>query len=495
MGGSLLTNVLDEAKQGKLDLWANWCEFVMEDIDVLADVTARIDRVLQSPYVIRPPDGADRPIDQLAADLMSERFRAMPALTDSMQRLLHGIFTGVQAEAIEWGDEGAGDALFVFPKRMHMRHLRRFRYDARWKLRLYDKGKRAEHDPDGEMLAPGGWVVHHVACGMGYPGSDGLFRALAWPWLFNRWVEKFWIQDRERNGQPAWVGKVPTNSQEEVREQMLADIESLVASGAIVLEEGHDVKAEVAAVQAKSGDGYQQYLDRNRKRIARLITGTDDAATAGESGSQAAVETRAEQSVEPKTVADGNRLMETFRRDVFTWFVEFNDWEALARLHKVEWDGKGPAVPMGEFGGKAKAKAENVDETAAAEVANPSDPTPETGTLKPESANVSGEGVVVEAATANVQQTAFNGAQIAAMMEIVASVAAGEIPRATGIELMLVAFPIDRAKAEAVMGEVGRGFVPSMPEQSTPVSTPTPSPGDSPPLARALRRQRMQGSA
>lgn len=57
--------------------------------------------------------------------------------------------------------------------------------------------------------------------------------------------------------------------------------------------------------------------------------------------------------------------------------------------------------------------------------------------------------------------TALNGAQVQALMEIVQAVAAGEIPRATGIALIVAAFPIDEATAEKIMGDVGKGFVPA----------------------------------
>lgn len=53
---------------------------------------------------------------------------------------------------------------------------------------------------------------------------------------------------------------------------------------------------------------------------------------------------------------------------------------------------------------------------------------------------------------------ALNGAQIASLKEIVLAVGAREIPREVGLEMIVAAFPIDRAKAEAIMGPVGRTF-------------------------------------
>ncbi|MCC5804929.1 MAG: DUF935 family protein [Opitutales bacterium] len=55
----------------------------------------------------------------------------------------------------------------------------------------------------------------------------------------------------------------------------------------------------------------------------------------------------------------------------------------------------------------------------------------------------------------------LNGAQVRAMAKIVQDVSAGTIPRATGVEILVAAFPVSREKAEEIMGEVGRGFDPA----------------------------------
>ena len=73
----------------------------------------------------------------------------------------------------------------------------------------------------------------------------------------------------------------------------------------------------------------------------------------------------------------------------------------------------------------------------------------------------------------DIQKTALNGAQIASLLEVVRAVAAGEIPRATGIAIVLASFPnsFDASSAESVMPQ--EGFAPP---------PPPPAPfGDGPP--------------
>jgi hypothetical protein len=63
---------------------------------------------------------------------------------------------------------------------------------------------------------------------------------------------------------------------------------------------------------------------------------------------------------------------------------------------------------------------------------------------------------------ARASDTALNGAQVEALIGIVAQVATGQLPRASGVEIMVAAFPIGREDAERIMGAVGQGFVPAV---------------------------------
>jgi len=66
-----------------------------------------------------------------------------------------------------------------------------------------------------------------------------------------------------------------------------------------------------------------------------------------------------------------------------------------------------------------------------------------------------------DAATAVDPMTALNGAQGAFMIQLLTSVATGQLPRETGVESLTAAFPFDRATSERIMGTIGRGFVPA----------------------------------
>ena len=56
--------------------------------------------------------------------------------------------------------------------------------------------------------------------------------------------------------------------------------------------------------------------------------------------------------------------------------------------------------------------------------------------------------------------SALTGVQVTSMMEVVDRVANERIPRETGINILVSAFPINRKTVELIMGEVGKGFEP-----------------------------------
>lgn len=55
-------------------------------------------------------------------------------------------------------------------------------------------------------------------------------------------------------------------------------------------------------------------------------------------------------------------------------------------------------------------------------------------------------------------QTALNGAQVTAMVDVVQAVAERRLPRETGVAMLVASFPIDEPDAEKIMGETGRTF-------------------------------------
>ncbi len=63
-----------------------------------------------------------------------------------------------------------------------------------------------------------------------------------------------------------------------------------------------------------------------------------------------------------------------------------------------------------------------------------------------------GRGEAIEA------REALNGAQVTALIGVLQAVAEGRLPRDSGIEIIVTAFPVAKEKAERLMGDIGRSF-------------------------------------
>ena len=61
----------------------------------------------------------------------------------------------------------------------------------------------------------------------------------------------------------------------------------------------------------------------------------------------------------------------------------------------------------------------------------------------------------------NPAELSLNGAQVSSMVEVIAKVATGELPRDSGIAILKAAFSLTDAPAEEIMGSVGKGFPPT----------------------------------
>jgi hypothetical protein len=94
------------------------------------------------------------------------------------------------------------------------------------------------------------------------------------------------------------------------------------------------------------------------------------------------------------------------------------------------------------------------------------DEAPEVASTETPQAAAPEESVAAAATEAGVPASAvaMNGAQVQAAQGIVTAVAKGELPRATGVAMLVQFFNMPSDAADAMMGEVGRGFTLATPE-------------------------------
>jgi hypothetical protein len=62
-----------------------------------------------------------------------------------------------------------------------------------------------------------------------------------------------------------------------------------------------------------------------------------------------------------------------------------------------------------------------------------------------------------------VQDQVLNGAQVSSLVEIVTAVSTGQLPRDAAVQIVMLAYQVDDATAQRILGTAGRGFVATAP--------------------------------
>jgi len=77
-------------------------------------------------------------------------------------------------------------------------------------------------------------------------------------------------------------------------------------------------------------------------------------------------------------------------------------------------------------------------------------------TTVPADGSTAADGATVD--TAAIQAVALNGAQVQSLLEVIQQVALRQLPREAAVQIVISAFGIDAKTADALLGDVGRGF-------------------------------------
>lgn len=477
MGAVLMQAILNDAERGYMDDWPDLCEFMVNtDPHLTSLYRTRISRVQQADFIVAPNEFGNQSEAQLAAEFVNECISRVSNWREAIGNMLHAIGVGFSANEMSWASDRSSGNVKYYVQEILFRHGRRFRYDEHWALRLYDRGRRVA-GRYGEILEPNRWIVHHHQESSGYPGTAGVLRSCAWPWLFGRWADKFWIMNLEKNGSPFIYAKVAADTPKKTRDNIKTALENLTADHVGVIEQGGEIVFESSGA-AVSGEKnpHETYMRFRNDAMTKAWLGIADAVEPGAHGSQAAVSTRAGAAMDPRMVSDGQNLSDTLHASMFWWLLANN---------RHLFDGRMLPVPHLRFKtagdevtpDKADQVAEIQEEARADGEVEPTTPIGDQAPAREQpAAGPSPDGQkpdqppAVDAPVEKVQEAALNGAQVTSLVDILTKVANGELPRESGVELITAAFPIDIAQANKLMGPIGSSFTPKPPPSKEAVT-------------------------
>lgn len=301
----------------------------------------------------------------------------------------------------------------------------RFRcWDPRWTSWDWETRSfwTATEGGDEVEITPGrnGWVVY-APDGLQRGWMQGLVRAIGLLYLVRRWAIRDWARRSEVLGQTIKLAIVPAGGyDEEDKKSFLASVRNIGNESVFRLAQDETGKGfDLRLLEAKPGgeDGFQKLIAMADECVAVAVLGQNLTTKAGSGGSYAAANVH-------------DRI----------------------RIDRLEGDAQsmGPCL-----------RDQCVKPWAEANYGNP-DKAPTVGWQTHTNVSVD-------------PASGLNGAQVVAFQNVILSVARGEIPRESGVQILLACFPVTEEQAERAMGEVGRGFEPTKPPTPAPAAPP---PGD-----------------
>ena len=144
--------------------------------------------------------------------------------------------------------------------------------------------------------------------------------------------------------------------------------------------------------------------------------------------------------------------------DALRFFGSLSEQDAIAQLAAIRTM-KGAPSPMPAEGGTPTPTTAPADDVSHAEaMADAVDELVAPATAAP----VAGDSIAATAVASgqSASAVALNGAQVQAAQGIIVAVSRGELPRETGVQMLIQFFSIPAAQADELMGPVGRSFTP-----------------------------------
>ncbi len=323
-----LNTILLAAQRGDLENWSELASYILRtDPDVRSKWLTRVTSVACSDIEVEPgalPPNATpemKAAAQAAADFVREEMLNTQDLEDRLADLLHGVGVGVAILEHRWRFEG--NAVRTTPVFVHPRDLR---YVGNWELVV-----RTFPDSGREWVAveehPNKFIVHKPHNIAERPTLTGELMAIAWPWLFKRWIEKYGVGGFEKLGNGILLGIVEPNAKPAVREAMKDGLENATTNGIGIIERPVAGGNAIEYIQQNKlpGEAAIELIKHYNGEISKGLLGSGLNVEVMEGGGNRALgESQHDVTILPRLISDSKRLAGTIERDWFRPLVQFN---------------------------------------------------------------------------------------------------------------------------------------------------------------------------
>lgn len=332
---SKLKQILDDAENGDIQAQHQlFMDIEEQDSSIAANIMTRKRSVLTLDWRIVEPRNATPAEEKLQAEI-DELFYQYPNLEDLFMDLMDAVGHGFSALEIQWAQV---DGKWI-PKGFKPCPQSWFKLDKHDNLLL-----RTPTNPMGEPLRPFGWVVHRHKSRSTQLARDGLYRTLAWLYMYKHYSVRDFAEFLELYGMPIRIGKYGAGATTSEKRTLLRALADIGHNAAGIMPESMQIELHnVASAGAASGNNpFLQMVDWCEKSIARLILGQTLTSGADGKSSTNALGNVHNEVRRDLMISDAKQIAQTITQQIILPYLQINIDPNIApyRVPYFEFDTK-----------------------------------------------------------------------------------------------------------------------------------------------------------
>ncbi|MFM9902147.1 MAG: DUF935 domain-containing protein [Polaromonas sp.] len=327
-----LARILQDAEQGDLIAQHELFQDMEEkDAHLYSCMQTRRLALQGLDWAVVPPKNASA-AEKCQASFVEEVLAGIQDFEDLIFDMTDGIGHGFAALELTWQNtEG-----LLLPTNATHRPQSWFKtpYGNRNTIRLRD------NSADGAALVPFGWVLHQHRARSGYIARSGLFRILAWPFLFKNFAVRDLAEFLEIYGLPMRLGTYNPAASKEDKATLLRAVVNIGHDAAAIIPAGMQIDfMEAAKGDNKSFDAMISLMERS---MSKAILGGTLTSGEGQNGTQALGNVHNELRHDLRN-ADAKQLSATLKRHLIYPILAVNKGATyLGRCPSIVFDTEDP---------------------------------------------------------------------------------------------------------------------------------------------------------
>ena len=312
---SAILDILSRAEQGDLVSQAElFTDMEERDAHIYAEITKRKMAVAQLDFELKPAREAGAK-EKKAIDKLEDMLEDILDMETLVFNLADAIGHGFSAIELEWQRDSSG---FWMPSKLTPRPQRWFTVDfaTRRQLRLRDGSM------EGVELVKHGWIIHEHSSKTGSVATQGLYRALALPYLFKNFATKNWLRFCELYAVPIRV--LFHHEQDSAKKyELMAALQAMGQSGVALLEGGTQDDLKTESLTNGEGAGFASLIDWCERSVSKAVLGGTLTSSTGNNGNYATAQVHDDVRYQLRD-HDAKQIAETLTRQLIGSIVAVN---------------------------------------------------------------------------------------------------------------------------------------------------------------------------